>query len=122
MSSNFNKLYIDGLWIQWAFHRVQEHPKRSSLLNSILILIFQPYIHLFIYIFTIYYSLLSIHYSLLCISLFIITYSLFNIQYYVFTITYLLFIHVEIRRNPVILVPTRSSRCVEYFNSWSEKF
>ena len=30
MSSNFNKLYIDGFLIQWAFHRVQEHPKQSS--------------------------------------------------------------------------------------------
>ena len=30
MSSNFNKLYIDGLLTQWDFHRVQKHPKRSS--------------------------------------------------------------------------------------------
>ena len=30
MSSNFNKLYIDGVLPQWDFHRVQEHPKRSS--------------------------------------------------------------------------------------------
>ena len=30
MSSKFNKLYIDGFLIQWDFHRVQEHPKRSS--------------------------------------------------------------------------------------------
>ena len=30
MSSNFNKLYIDGFLTQWDFHRVQEHPKRSS--------------------------------------------------------------------------------------------
>ena len=30
MSSNFNKLYIDGLLTQWDFHRVQEHSKRSS--------------------------------------------------------------------------------------------
>ena len=30
MSSNFNKIYIDGFLTQWAFHRVQEHPKRSS--------------------------------------------------------------------------------------------
>ena len=29
MSSNFNELYIDGFLAQWAFHRVQEHPKRS---------------------------------------------------------------------------------------------
>ena len=72
MNSNFNKLYIDGLWTQWAFHRVQEHPKRSSLLSSILIFIFLPFMFsLFIYVFTIhlciYYSLLRIHYSLLCI-------------------------------------------------------
>ena len=30
MSSNFIKLYMDGFLTQWAFHRVQEHPKRSS--------------------------------------------------------------------------------------------
>ena len=29
MSFKFNKLYIDGFLIQWAFHRVQEHPNRS---------------------------------------------------------------------------------------------
>ena len=28
MSSNFNKLYIDGFLTQWDFHRDQEHPKR----------------------------------------------------------------------------------------------
>ena len=30
MSSNFIKLSIDVLLTQWAFHRVQEHLKRSS--------------------------------------------------------------------------------------------
>ena len=30
MSSNFIKLYMDGFLTQWAFHRVQEHSKRSS--------------------------------------------------------------------------------------------
>ena len=30
MSSNFIKLSMDGFLTQWAFHRVQEHPKRSS--------------------------------------------------------------------------------------------
>ena len=29
MSSNLNKLYIDGFLTQWAFHRVKEHPNRS---------------------------------------------------------------------------------------------
>ena len=86
MSSNFNKLYIDGLWTQWVFYRGQEHPKRSSLLSSILILIFLPFTcSLFIYVFTIHYYVF--HYSLLHISLFTITYLLF-------TITYLLFIYV----------------------------
>ena len=86
MNSNFNKLYIDGLWTQWAFHRVQEHSKRSSLLNSILILIFLPFTcSLFIYVFTIQYYVF--HYLLLRIT---ITYSLFNIHYYVFIIMYLL--------------------------------
>ena len=79
MSSNFNKLYIDGLWTQWAFHRVQEHPKRSSLLSFILILIFLPYIHLFIYVFTIHYYVFTIHYYV------------FTIHYYVFTIHYYIF-------------------------------
>ena len=38
MSSNFQQsIYI---LTQRGFHRVQEHPKRSSLLSSILILIF----------------------------------------------------------------------------------
>ena len=87
MSSNFNKLYIDGFLTQWAFHRVQEHPKWSSLLSSILILIFIPYMHLFIHVFIYSYHLrihvmsLSIHVSpvfLSCILLFI----------YIFTIHY----------------------------------
>ena len=30
MSSHLIKLYINGLFTQWAFHRVQEHPNRSS--------------------------------------------------------------------------------------------
>ena len=30
MSSNFIKLYMDEFLTQWAFHRVQKHPKRSS--------------------------------------------------------------------------------------------
>ena len=30
MSFNFSKLYLDGFLTQWAFPRVQEHPKRSS--------------------------------------------------------------------------------------------
>ena len=30
MSSNFINLYMDGFSTQRAFHRVKEHPKRSS--------------------------------------------------------------------------------------------
>ena len=30
MSSNLIKLSIDEFLTQWAFHRVQEHPNRSS--------------------------------------------------------------------------------------------
>ena len=30
MGSTFIKLYTDGFLTQWAFHKVQEHPKRSS--------------------------------------------------------------------------------------------
>ena len=98
MSSNFQQsIYTTRFLTQWGFHRVQEHPKRSSLLSSILILIFLPFTcSLFIYIFTIHYyvfhySLLRIHYSLLRIHyyVFIITYLLLRIYY---SFTYLLFI------------------------------
>ena len=81
MSSNFNKLYIDGLWTQWDFHRVQEHPKRSSLLSFILILIFLPYIHLFIYVFTFHYYVFTIHYYVFTIHYYIFHYSLLRIYY-----------------------------------------
>ena len=30
MSSNFIKISMDGFLTQWAFHRVLEHPNRSS--------------------------------------------------------------------------------------------
>ena len=30
MSSNYMKLSMDGFLTKWAFHRVQEHPNRSS--------------------------------------------------------------------------------------------
>ena len=30
MSSNIIRLYLDGFYTKRAFHRVQEHPKRSS--------------------------------------------------------------------------------------------
>ena len=30
MSSSFINLSMDGFLTQWDFHRVQEHPKRSS--------------------------------------------------------------------------------------------
>ena len=30
MSSNFIKISMNGFLTQWAFHRVQEHPNRSS--------------------------------------------------------------------------------------------
>ena len=91
MSSNFQQsIYTARFLTQWGFQRVQEHPKRSSLLSSILILIFLPFtFSLFIYVFTIHYyvfhySLLRIHYSI-----FTITYSLLRIYY---SFTYLLFI------------------------------
>ena len=87
MSSNFQQsIYTDRFLTQWGFHRVQEHPKRSSLLISILILIFLPFTcSLFIiHYLRIYYSLLRIYYSLLHIH-----YSLLRIYY---SFTYLLFI------------------------------
>ena len=86
----FSNIYTDGFLTEWGFHRVQEHPKRSSLLSSILILIFLPFTcSLFIYIFTIHYYVFTIHYYV-----FTIQYSLLHIHYYVFTITYLLFVFV----------------------------
>ena len=62
-------------------------------------------------LYTMHYALCTIYYSL-CIGIY--TYSfVFTILYVFICIhTYLLF-HVEIRRNPVILVLTRSSRRVE---------
>ena len=30
VSSNFIMLYVAGFLTQWAYHRVQEYPKRSS--------------------------------------------------------------------------------------------
>ena len=30
MSSSFINISMNGFFNQWAFHRVQEHPKRSS--------------------------------------------------------------------------------------------
>ena len=54
----------------------------SSLLSSILMLIFLPFTcSLFIYVFTIYYYVFTIHYYV-----FTIQYSLSRIHYYVFTI------------------------------------
>ena len=73
---------------------------------------------------TIYYSLLTIHYALctmhyllctmhyaLC-TMYTYLYVFIRICYFIRIHTYSLF-HVEIRRNPVISVPTRSSRRVE---------
>ena len=93
MSFNFNKLYIDGLWTQWAFHRVQEHPQRSSLLSFMLILIFIQFTcSLFIYVFTIH---LRIYYLYSLFTIYIRIHSLFTIS---FTIHYSLFTF-DIRSN-----------------------
>ena len=59
---------------------------------------------------TIYYSLCNMHYALFTIHTYL--YVFIRIYYFIRIHTYLLF-HVEIRRNPVILVLTRSSRRVE---------
>ena len=66
---------------------------------------------------TIYYGLCTMHYAL-CIRIytysyiFTILYVFIHIYYFIRIHTYSLF-HLEIRRNPVILVLTRSSRRVE---------
>ena len=79
MNSNFNKLYIDGLWTQWLSIESKNTQNGVPLLSSILIFIFIPFMFsLFIYVFTIH---LRIYYSLLRI-----TYSLLRIYYYIFTI------------------------------------
>ena len=69
-------------------------------------------------LFTMHYALCTMHYALriihyvLCIRIYTYSY-IFTILYVFIRIhTYLLF-HVEIRRNPMILVLTRSSRRVE---------
>ena len=70
---------------------------------------------------TMHYALFTIYYALCTINYLLYTMHYFTIHYaYVFIRihTYLLFythslFHVEIRRNLVILVPTRSSRRVE---------
>ena len=81
-------------------------------------------------LFIIHYSLFTIHYALYTIqyALCIIYYALCTMHYvlfiytysYIFTILYIfiriytyLLVHMGIRRNPLILVLTRSSRCVE---------
>ena len=71
-------------------------------------------------LFDIYYTLCTMHYALctmhyaLCTIYTMHTYLcvFIRIYYFIRIYTYSLF-HVEIRRNPVILVPTHSSRCVE---------
>ena len=69
-------------------------------------------------LFTMHYALCIIHYAIciihyaICIRIYTYSY-VFTILYVFIRIhTYLLF-HVEIRRNPVILILTRSSRRVE---------
>ena len=57
---------------------------------------------------TMYYALFTMHYALCTIYLYVFI----RIYYFIRIHTYLLF-HMEIRRNPVILVLTRSSRRVE---------
>ena len=66
---------------------------------------------------TIYYALCTMHYSLYSMHYLLCTmhtylYVFIRIYYFIRIHTYLIF-HVEIRRNPVILVLTRSSRRVE---------
>ena len=66
-------------------------------------------------LFTMHYSLCTIHYALFTIYYALCTiylYVFIRIYYFIRFHTYLLF-HMEIRRNPVILALTRSSRRVE---------
>ena len=43
MSSNCIKLYMDGFYTQRDFHRVQEHPKRSSDEKVMVVRSWRPY-------------------------------------------------------------------------------
>ena len=63
----------------------------------------------YVLLYTMYYALCTMHYSLCTMHY---AYVFVRIHPYLLFYTYSLF-HVEIRRNPVILVLTRSSRCVE---------
>ena len=68
-------------------------------------------------LYTIYYALCTMHYALCIMHYALCTmhtylYVFIRIYYFIRIHTYLLF-HMEIRRNPVILVLTRSSRRVE---------
>ena len=60
---------------------------------------------------TMHYALCTMHYALCTMHMYL--YVFIRIYYFIYIHTYSLF-HVEIRRNPIILVPTRSSRRVEY--------
>ena len=95
MNSNFfSNLYTDEFLTQWGFHRVQEHPKQSSLLSFILILVFLQF-------FTIHFR---IYYSLIRISLFTFTYLLFVslctnalfTMHYALCIIYYLYVFIRI--------------------------
>ena len=84
-----------------------------------------PYLLCAIYyeLYTMHYALCTIHYALYTMhyALFTMHYALCTMHYalcirihtyFICIHTYSLF-HMEIRRNPVILVLTRSSRCIE---------
>ena len=62
-------------------------------------------------LFTMHYALCTMHYAL-CIRIYTYSY-IFTILYVFIRIHIYSLFHMEIRRNPVILVPTRSSRRVE---------
>ena len=86
----FSNLDTDGFLTQWVFHRVQEHPKRSSLLSSLLILIFLQFTcSLFIFVFTIHFYVFTITY-LLFIALYTMHYTLFTMYYALCIIYYAL--------------------------------
>ena len=99
MSSNFQQSIYRWILDSMGFHRVQEHPKRSSLLSSILILIFLPFtcslLRIYYYVFTIplliyfsfHYILCTMHYALhyaLCI----IYYALYTMYFILCTMHY----------------------------------
>ena len=102
-----------------VLYLIRQHNQPNTI-RYLLCAIYYALYTMYYALFTIYYALCTMHYAYVFIRIHTYSY-VFTILYIFIRIhTYLLF-HVEIRRNPVILVLTRSSRRVNNFTYWSEK-